>query len=83
MYPTNELPTLLDEVEAAEILTLKVTTLRRWRWSGDGPEFIKLGSAVRYDRETLAEWLDERRRRSTSDTPGPKASQSENSGPSK
>jgi len=31
--------------EAAEILRLKPQTLRMWRWSGDGPTYIRLGGA--------------------------------------
>lgn len=28
--------------------TLKVTTLRHWRWSGKGPSFVKIGGRVMY-----------------------------------
>jgi predicted DNA-binding transcriptional regulator AlpA len=59
---------LLNEHRAAEFLGLKVSTLRRWRWAGRGPPFIKLGSAVRYDPRELDEFVDAGRRRSTSDT---------------
>jgi Helix-turn-helix domain len=63
-YPTTG---LVDERRAAEILGLRVSTLRRWRYSGDGPEYIKLNSAVRYDPQTLAEFADAGRRRSTTE----------------
>jgi excisionase family DNA binding protein len=39
---------LLTEIEAAELLALSAKTLRRWRWAGKGPEFVKIGGAVRY-----------------------------------
>ena len=40
---------LLNEHEAAQVLGLKVATLRRWRWAGKPPRFLKIGAAVRYD----------------------------------
>jgi predicted site-specific integrase-resolvase len=61
---------LINEHTAAEILGLKVATLRRWRWSGDGPPFVRVGAAVRYDPSDLAAYIEAHRRRSTSD-PGP------------
>lgn len=61
---------LVNEHRAAEILGLKVPTLRRWRWAGTGPEYIKLGAAVRYDPQALSEFVEAGRRRSTSETGG-------------
>ena len=58
---------LLKEDEAAQILSLEVATLRRWRWSGRGPHFIKLGGAVRYDLADLDAFIESSRRESTSD----------------
>ena len=40
-------PALVNEHEAARLLGLSVKTLRRWRWAGRGPNFVKIGSAVR------------------------------------
>lgn len=40
---------LITEKQAAEWLSLKPSTLRRWRWSGIGPEFVRIGQrAIRY-----------------------------------
>ena len=61
---------LLNETEAARILAMRVTTLRRWRWAGRGPRFIKVGAAVRYDPADLTAFIEAGRRTSTSD-PGP------------
>ena len=61
---------LLNETEVAEILNLQVATLRRWRWMGQGPRFIKIGAAVRYDPQELKVYLSKQVRSSTSD-PGP------------
>lgn len=57
---------LFNELEAARLLNLKVSTLRRWRWSGDGPPFLKLGAAVRYDEADLNAFIKAGRRKSTS-----------------
>ena len=58
---------LLNEHEAAEALGLKVATLRRWRWAGKPPRFLKIGSAVRYDPAELAAFIEGAWRTSTSD----------------
>ncbi len=59
---------LLREKEAAEILNVKVTTLRRWRWAGKGPRYRKIGGAVRYSVEDLKSFIDASARSSTSET---------------
>jgi predicted DNA-binding transcriptional regulator AlpA len=59
---------LLNEHEAAAVLKLAVPTLRRWRWSGHGPRFAKIGRAVRYDPAELRAYIEAQTRRSTSDT---------------
>ncbi len=59
---------LIKECETAEILGVKVSTLRRWRWAGRGPAFCKLGAAVRYEPEVIAAYIAANRRQSTSDT---------------
>ena len=59
---------LLNETQAADLLNIKVPTLRRWRWAGKGPTFLKIGGAVRYDPADLESFLASARRTSTSDT---------------
>jgi predicted site-specific integrase-resolvase len=59
---------LLKENEAAKYLSVEVATLRRWRWAGKGPRFLKIEGAVRYDPSDLTEFITASRRRSTSDT---------------
>lgn len=51
---------LLTEKEAADLLTVTDRTMRAWRYSGSGPDFIKLGAIVRYRREALESWLQSR-----------------------
>ncbi len=59
-------PRMLKEREAAELLAMEVTTLRRWRWAGKGPRFLKIGGAVRYDLADLETFIVASRRHSTS-----------------
>ncbi len=65
-------PPLVDEIEAARILDLSPLTLRRWRWAGKGPRFVKIGAAVRYDLADLTTFIEAGRHNSTSEF-GPKA----------
>ena len=58
---------LLTERDASKVLRLSVRTLQKWRLSGRGPRFLKLGHAVRYDRAELERFLTGARRDSTSD----------------
>ena len=63
----NDSVCLVDEREAAKRLGLAVATLRRWRWVGRNPRFVKIGGAVRYDPADLDAFIDACRRTSTSD----------------
>ena len=63
---------LINETEAARILGLSPKTLRRWRWAGKPPRFIRIGAAIRYDPADLAAFIEAGRRNSTSD-PGQEA----------
>ncbi len=65
--PSENQPRLLKEREAAGILSVEIATLRRWRWAGKGPRFLKIGGAVRYDPADLVAFIGEARRTSTSD----------------
>ena len=49
---------LLTSVEVAEILGITEGTLRNWRYQGDGPPYVKLGSAVRYKATDLQAYID-------------------------
>lgn len=48
---------LLTEKDVARIVNLSLPTLRRWRAAGEGPLFVKIGSAVRYRDQDVAQWL--------------------------
>lgn len=73
MLPSLETDHLLHEAEVAKILSLKVSTLRRWRWEGKGPQFYKFGSAVRYSRPDIDAYIANNLRFSTSDPGSPAA----------
>jgi excisionase family DNA binding protein len=52
--------------EAAVYTRLGKPTLERFRITGDGPRYAKLGGAVRYRRCDLDAWLESRLINSTS-----------------
>lgn len=57
----DEVPELLDEKEAAELLRTEVSVLRFWRRPGQqGPAYVKVGGKVCYRREDLAAWVESR-----------------------
>jgi excisionase family DNA binding protein len=69
MLPSNR-SNLLDifkTPQAAMYLALSKPTLERFRISGGGPRYCKLGGAVRYRRCDLDDWLESRLIRSTSE----------------
>ncbi|MEV6832348.1 helix-turn-helix domain-containing protein [Amycolatopsis sp. NPDC051102] len=39
-------------------LGIPVKTLRDWRFKGYGPQWLRLGKHVRYDPETVRQWID-------------------------
>lgn len=47
----------LSSPEAAYLLRTSVRTLKRWRLDGDGPEFIRVGRRVLYERTAVLAWL--------------------------
>jgi len=56
--------------DAARFLGISARTAEKWRLTGEGPPFLKIGRRVLYDLGDLEEYLASCRRRSTSD-PGP------------
>ena len=51
--------------EAADLLKSKHRTLERWRTTGDGPTFIKLGRRVAYRLTDLQAFVDRQSRKHT------------------
>ena len=59
---------LMPPAAAAEYLGgVVVGTLAKWRCFGEGPEYVKIGSQVFYEQARSNSFIDERRRRSTSE----------------
>lgn len=58
---------ILNTFGAASYLRLGKSTLDRFRVTGDGPVYVKLGGAVRYRQSDLDAWLESRVTRSTSE----------------
>jgi excisionase family DNA binding protein len=69
--PTNELlDQLLTVGEAAALLRCSPHSLNRWRLTGGGPQFVRVGRRVRYARTALADFIASSTRISTSDRGG-------------
>jgi predicted DNA-binding transcriptional regulator AlpA len=62
-----EMRPLLTEIEVAKQLCLTTHTLRKWRWLGKGPNFIKIGSSVRYEQEKITSFIEDNIKKSTSE----------------
>ena len=58
---------IMTPSEASRYLGLAVSTLAKLRCVGGGPQFLKLGRSVRYERQPLSEWRNKRRVASTSE----------------
>ncbi len=58
---------ILNTVEAAAYVRLAKGTLDRFRLTGRGPRFCKLGGAVRYRKADLDDWMESRLVSSTSE----------------
>lgn len=57
--------------QAAHYLGISTSTLAKWRCTGRGPSFIKIGErVVAYDQSELDRWLRGRLRHSTSNVFG-------------
>ena len=58
---------LLTEEQVAHQLSITTNTLRKWRWLGKGPAFIKIGAAVRYEADAIAMFIKSNIKTSTSE----------------
>lgn len=57
---------VLTTKEAANYLRLAENTLEKMRLTGAGPQFVRMGRAVRYTRNALENWMTARTVSSTS-----------------
>jgi predicted DNA-binding transcriptional regulator AlpA len=54
--------------ELAQLWKMSWATLRKWRWEGKGPQYVKLGSRVLYRESDIMAYARENITRSTSET---------------
>lgn len=58
---------LYNEKETAKLLSLSVKTLQRYRYTGGGPIYVKLGKSVRYKESDIAKYVSVRTRNITNE----------------
>jgi predicted DNA-binding transcriptional regulator AlpA len=58
---------LLTPREAALILNVSESWLAKARMRGDGPAYVKVGRAVRYNQGALLQWMKSQQHMSTSE----------------
>lgn len=51
----------------SEMLCVSAATLRKWRWEGKGPKFVKIGRKVVYRQSDIDDYVQSQIRSSTSD----------------
>ncbi len=57
MAGANFAQTLLTEAEVSRQLRVSLAALRKWRVMNRGPQFLKIGSLVRYRQSGIDQWL--------------------------
>jgi predicted site-specific integrase-resolvase len=60
----------LNQIDLAARWNISHRTLERWRWTGEGPRFVKLGGRVVYRLEDVEAFEREQIRVSTAETRG-------------
>lgn len=64
-------PSFMSTPDAAKYLCVSSKVMEKWRVTGDGPPFMRLGGKIRgrivYKIADLDSWANDRRRTSTSD----------------
>ena len=58
---------LLTPKETTKVLKVSLSWLAKARMRGDGPQYIRLGRAIRYTEQALLHWTKSRQRFSTSE----------------
>ena len=53
---------LVAPEDLAELLSVTTGQLAQMRYLGTGPEYVKVGTRVRYSLADVRTWLDEQRR---------------------
>lgn len=58
---THDPNQMMTEDQVADLVCQSPRTLQKWRTTGQGPEFCKFGQSVRYRRNDVLLWIDQRR----------------------
>ncbi|WP_332643562.1 helix-turn-helix transcriptional regulator [Aeromicrobium sp.] len=53
---------LVPPEDLAELLSVSIGQLAQMRYLGTGPEYVKVGTRVRYSLTDVGSWLDAQRR---------------------
>ena len=61
----------LNQIDLADRWNVSHRTLERWRWTGEVPQYIKLGGRVVYRLEDVEAFEANQVRRSTAETSAP------------
>lgn len=67
MIPTSTQVRRLRTMDAAAYCGSTKSTFEKYRLTGEGPVYSKIGRVVVYDLADLNAWLDSKKRRSTSE----------------
>jgi predicted DNA-binding transcriptional regulator AlpA len=62
-----DLDMLMTGREVADLLRLSERTIERHRTAGTGPPYITIGRAVRYRKHDILKFIEQQRRRNTSE----------------
>ena len=58
-------PPLLSIGQLADLLSVSPSLLAKWRMTGTGPRYAKLGRRILYDANDVSTWLKSQKRSST------------------
>lgn len=56
---------LLDKAQTAEALGVSIWTVQKWVHHGGGPQYVKVGTRVKFRESELNRWVAERTHAST------------------
>jgi hypothetical protein len=73
LVDANRLPGLLDVEGVAQILNCSISILNKWRLTGKGPRFVRVGTLVRYRPADVQAFIAAGLRSTTSEGPSPVA----------
>jgi hypothetical protein len=51
--------TALDVIEAAKLIGVTPSALRKWKFLGAGPAYFRAGHLIRYQRDAVPRWIQE------------------------